>query len=119
MSRALLYLISTLLIAGLAAAAPEVNGGLSKTKLVDPEVEEAVNAVSSQIKAKAKVPSGTTLLTAGYATQTVAGINYFVKIMLGPPIGRFIHAKIFMDLKGKYSLVSIRESGGGDPITFF
>ncbi|XP_055356451.1 cystatin-A2-like [Paramacrobiotus metropolitanus] len=119
MSRALLYLVSALLVVGFAAAL-EPKGGLGKPKEADKEVKDAVNAVSRQIISKARVSSNTILIPVLYSKQTVAGTNYFVKIRLGAGQGgQYIHAKIFWDLKGKYTLVSIKDANGPDPITFF
>ncbi|XP_055350751.1 uncharacterized protein LOC129597293 [Paramacrobiotus metropolitanus] len=126
MSRVVLYLVSTLLLAGLAAASSEPHPPeVTQAKKIDDEAKKAVNAVSTEIKAKAKVSRGTILLPETYANQLdfYAGVIrsvYFVKIRLGGgPAGTYIHAKIKREDKGKYNLWGIKNVRKEDPIVYF
>lgn len=53
-----------------------------------------------------------------YATQVVAGINYFIKVYIGD--GSFIHIRVHRDLKGNLSLHSVETDKTLEaPIAYF
>eukprot|EP01133_Synstelium_polycarpum_P012261 gene12261-14371_t len=80
-------------------------GGLHDATPADAECSTAVNAIKSELESK----TGKTyelFEPISYAKQTVAGVNYFVKVKV--PSG-FIHVRIFKDLQQNYSFHSLQE----------
>jgi len=73
--------------------------------------------VKPEIEAKAG-RSFSELKPVSYATQVVAGVNYFVK--LTSPEGHFLHARIFRDLQSNVSVHSVQtDKTETDEITYF
>nr|AET79741.1 cysteine protease inhibitor [Acanthamoeba castellanii] len=80
-------------------------GGLGNARPADDEVNLLVAGVKADLENKA----GRTfadLKPVSYATQVVAGINYFVKIAVAE--GEYIHARIYRDLQRNVSVHSVQ-----------
>ncbi|GAM29203.1 hypothetical protein SAMD00019534_123790 [Acytostelium subglobosum LB1] len=88
-------------------------GGLQNVKPADAEVSIAVQA----IKNDPKLAKFENIVPISYATQVVAGINYFVKAKVD---NGYIHLRIFKNLQQHYSLTSIKEGVGAEcPLNYF
>jgi len=75
-------------------------GGLGSVKERDADVDIVIAKVRDEIEAKAKAESVRIdeFTVISYATQVVAGTNYFVKIRLNKDDGGHVHARIYEKL---------------------
>jgi len=80
-------------------------GGLGNVKPADATANEVATQIKHDIEAKAGATYSHFAVTE-YATQVVAGTNYFLKIDVGG--GHFIHARVFKDLSQHYSVHSVQ-----------
>jgi len=92
-------------------------GGLGNVKPIDSEALDVANKAKSAIESKA----GTTFNTfhpTQYATQVVAGVNYFFKIDVGD--GKFVHARVFKSLSQELSVHSVQtDHSADDALSYF
>ena len=100
-------------------------GGLSETRPVSPQVRELVRNILPELSTT-NLPinlSNAKIIPVTYATQVVAGINYFVKVQILPANGSqnfTAHLRIFRNLQGQESLASVEfPKEMEDPITYF
>ncbi|XP_016055641.1 PREDICTED: cystatin-A [Miniopterus natalensis] len=70
-------------------------GGLTKAKPATPEIQEIANEVKPQLEEKTN-ETYEEFEAVEYKTQVVAGINYYIKVRVGPD--SYIHIKIFKPL---------------------
>eukprot|EP01104_Vermistella_antarctica_P011676 TRINITY_DN328_c0_g1_i1.p1 TRINITY_DN328_c0_g1~~TRINITY_DN328_c0_g1_i1.p1 ORF type:complete len:129 (-),score=32.64 TRINITY_DN328_c0_g1_i1:182-568(-) len=91
-------------------------GGLKESQAATADVQALVD----QVKADAEAKSGNSYASftaVSFSTQTVAGVNYFVKVNAGDT---HVHVRIFKDLKGNVSLAAQQDGkAAGDDITYF
>ena len=86
-------------------------GGVGEAKPATEEVHGIVASVRADLEAKA----GHAFAAAEaevFATQVVAGTNFFVKIHTGD--GAYVHARIYRDLQGHVSVHSIQTGKSKD-----
>ncbi|XP_057306457.1 cystatin-A-like [Hydractinia symbiolongicarpus] len=70
-------------------------GGIGKAQPATPEVQNIVDNVKSDVQSKTnQVLDEFTAVS--YATQLVAGTNFFIKVRIG--LGRFIHIRVYRTL---------------------
>jgi len=92
-------------------------GGLKPAQPCDADCQSLVLRVKAQIEAKTG-ENYTTFNPVNYATQVVAGVNYFVKIDVGG--GQYVHARIYKDLQQSITLNSVQTGKSrDDPIQYF
>ena len=92
-------------------------GGMKEVKDITPEVKELVLKVKTDIESKAN-QTFTTFEPISFATQVVAGTNYFVNIKVGE--NKHIHCRIFQDLKRNLSVHSVKtEKSSQDALEYF
>ncbi|XP_055356416.1 uncharacterized protein LOC129601599 [Paramacrobiotus metropolitanus] len=122
---ALLYIVSALLIAGFAAATSEPHAPeVTETKKIDQEAKKAMDAVSQEIKVRAKVSNSTVLNPVSYAKEKdylgVVYPVYIVKIRLGAgQPERYVHAQIYHGIfDGKYYLERVKDAHREDPFAY-
>eukprot|EP00276_Gloeochaete_wittrockiana_P014727 CAMPEP_0184346588 /NCGR_PEP_ID=MMETSP1089-20130417/14823_1 /TAXON_ID=38269 ORGANISM="Gloeochaete wittrockiana, Strain SAG46.84" /NCGR_SAMPLE_ID=MMETSP1089 /ASSEMBLY_ACC=CAM_ASM_000445 /LENGTH=93 /DNA_ID=CAMNT_0026677317 /DNA_START=39 /DNA_END=320 /DNA_ORIENTATION=+ len=91
-------------------------GGLKEAQPADAVAQEVIDA----IKADAENQVGRQFATyqaVSYATQVVAGTNYFVKVNTGD---NFVHLRVYKDLAGATSLHSFQDNKTAeDAIAYF
>lgn len=90
-------------------------GGLSDIKPIDDNVNGIVLPLRSQIEEKAGV-KGSKFEPHSYASQVVAGANYFVKIVGDEGA---ILARIYRDLSGNTSVSNAKAIAASDDIHYF
>uniref|UniRef100_A0A8W8LK70 Cystatin domain-containing protein n=1 Tax=Magallana gigas TaxID=29159 RepID=A0A8W8LK70_MAGGI len=97
-------------------------GGLGRTKNATPQTQRLVDSVRDEIIGQ--LPLGydreqpLRLTAVSYRDQVVAGVNYFIKVETG--FNRFIHVRIYKDLRGGASVTSVQlEKSLADPIEYF
>merc|ERR1711879_347022 len=75
-------------------------GGLGSVKERDADVDVVIAKVRQEIVAKAKAESVRVdeFTVISYATQVVAGTNYFVKIRLNKDDGGHVHVRVYEKL---------------------
>jgi cystatin-A/B len=91
-------------------------GGMKEPQPMTDEVREMVLSIRSEIEAKAG-KNFSTFNPVSYATQVVAGVNYFVKIEVGN--GEFIHARIYRDLNKNLTVHSVKTGLGNENLSYF
>lgn len=79
-------------------------GGVGQVRPVDAEVSALVDRVRSEIESKAS-RTFAEWKPVSYATQVVAGTNYFVKIYVGN--GEYIHVRIWRNIQQKLNVSSV------------
>uniref|UniRef100_A0A6B2LVB1 Cystatin domain-containing protein n=1 Tax=Arcella intermedia TaxID=1963864 RepID=A0A6B2LVB1_9EUKA len=92
-------------------------GGIGQEKDVDDTVRQLVSTVKGLVEAKTAV-TYETFTPVKYASQVVAGTNFFVKIDVG---GSYIHARIFRPLGNAAPSVHSVQTGKTleEPINYF
>eukprot|EP01092_Planopodium_desertum_P006976 TRINITY_DN286_c0_g4_i1.p2 TRINITY_DN286_c0_g4~~TRINITY_DN286_c0_g4_i1.p2 ORF type:complete len:111 (+),score=32.22 TRINITY_DN286_c0_g4_i1:46-333(+) len=91
-------------------------GGLKEPKPADADAQHAIDAVKAALEAK-DGKKYEVFKAVSYTTQTVAGVNYFVKVNVG---SEHIHVRVFRDLSSHYSLHSAQHGKSAtDPIVYF
>lgn len=92
-------------------------GGISGVKDATPEVQ----AIANSVKAKLAARSGVDLReyeAVKYATQVVAGLNYFIKVRVGN--NSYAHLRVFRNLHGEFLLVDYKLGLTlADPLQYF
>mmetsp|Transcript_12331 Transcript_12331/g.18634 ORF Transcript_12331/g.18634 Transcript_12331/m.18634 type:complete len:96 (+) Transcript_12331:756-1043(+) len=91
-------------------------GGLKQLKPVDNEVSTIITKMKEQIEEKTG-SSYDQFDGAQYATQVVAGTNYFISIQVDD--AQYIWVRIFRSLQGEFELVSVKENQTTDQVTYF
>ena len=79
-------------------------------KPADAVAQEVATANKGDIEGKTGKTYGT-FDVVSYGTQLVAGTNYFLKINTGD---EHIHARVYKDLGGDYSVHSVQEGKSAD-----
>lgn len=85
-------------------------GGIGNAKVADPEAQavfEHVRGVSG-LDASARVTD--------YATQVVAGTNFFLKVVSGD---KCHHVRVWRDLSGNHTFHSKQEKNINDALEYF
>ncbi|KYQ94357.1 cystatin A2 [Tieghemostelium lacteum] len=91
-------------------------GGLHNAKPITDEVANIVSSVKAAIEAKTG-ESYSSFNPIEFATQTVAGVNYFVKVRTQ---NGCIHVRIYKDLSQTVSVHSVQTGKQiTDPIEYF
>jgi len=95
-------------------------GGITQSRPMDSEVREICESIKNEIETSIG-KNLTTFEPIEYATQVVAGTNFFVKIKVGD--GDYIHARIFRSLPHAGTTISLHSIQSGktlqDPIAHF
>jgi len=107
--------------AAAAAPAPAVGGAkagaVGGAKPADAEVNDIVTRVLAGLHDKLPAHAGKQPTVVSYAKQTVAGVNYFVKLAFG---SEYVHARIFKSLQNEVSVHSVQTGKTQqDSIEFF
>ena len=99
-------------------------GGIKEAKPADDHIIDIVSQCSAQLNAAAGTEEAT-LEPLSYATQTVAGTNYFVKLKATSKTGEisYLHARIFQDLPHNNSALTVhsvqKRQSVSDPLEYF
>lgn len=94
-------------------------GGIGATKEADEEIQAVCNQMKAAVEQKCS-KSYTEFTAKQYATQVVAGMNYFIKVHVGDD--KHIHIRAYKPLPGQGDLQLINVLEGKtetDPITYF
>jgi len=92
-------------------------GNIGQTKGSDADCMQITSSVKAQFEGKLG-RSPTLFIPVSYAKQTVAGVNYFVKVQIEPT--EYAHLRIFKGLKGEIQLHSFQDHKSSiDPIVYF
>lgn len=93
-------------------------GSLGPAQPPDASSTSVLLRVSSELRAALGLQSANTApILLSYASQLVAGTNYFLKVRVG---GEVVHARVYQDLHGDTRLVAVqRGHTADDPITYF
>eukprot|EP01132_Coremiostelium_polycephalum_P010075 gene10075-12350_t len=93
-------------------------GGIKDVKPVDADAHTAANAVREQALTKLSKSSTDVFEPVSYATQVVAGTNFFIKVKVGS--GEYVHLRVFRDFSNNHSLHSLQSGKTEtDPIEYF
>ncbi|XP_073233523.1 cystatin-A-like [Porites lutea] len=102
------------------AAKGDAPGRLSPLKQADAKVQK----ICDQVKPQAEKMAGQEFpefKATSYKTQVVAGINYFIKVLVGGP--SYVHLRVFQSLPGDGSTLTLTAIKTGmtkdDPINYF
>merc|ERR1711974_310015 len=91
-------------------------GAMTGVKPADGEAQAAIDAVKGAVETKTG-KKYTEFKAVSYATQTVAGRNFFVKVNVG---GSHLYLRIHQDFSRAYSLHSLQSGKTAeDPIVYF
>jgi len=90
-------------------------GGLTATKPITEEVKQIAITCRPDIEAKAG-RQFMSFTPTEFATQVVAGTNFFIKIDVGDG---WIVARIWRNIQQNFSVNSIKTISASDPITYF
>ncbi|CAL4060876.1 unnamed protein product [Meganyctiphanes norvegica] len=94
-----------------------VPGGLGGVKPADAETQQLLEGLRGEVEERLneKVDEFTVV---SYATQVVAGINYFAKVRVGS--NKYIHIRVYQHFTGSLSLDGVQKDKTRDePITYF
>ena len=94
-------------------------GGIGPVKQADAESAAALAAVKAGIEAKSP---GASFEVHSYATQVVAGLNFFLKVKKTNADGTisYAHVRVFRALSGDHSFHSAQPNKQeSDPIEYF
>lgn len=107
--------------AAAAAAAPAAGGmmcgGIGAAKPADDDAQGVLQRITPALLEKLPRHANATPTLLSYATQVVAGRNYFLKIRLGSEV---VHARVYRNLQDQLSLHSLQEGLSAEaPIAYF
>jgi len=84
-------------------------------------IDETATGIANQVKSQIESKAGATYSTfhpTQYATQVVAGTNYFFKIDVGD--GHYVHARVFKSLHQDVSVHSVQTGHSAeDALAYF
>ncbi|KNC49162.1 cystatin-A2 [Thecamonas trahens ATCC 50062] len=104
--------------AGLPAAKPAKLGGMKGVKPGDDTAQAVAAAVQEAVEAKTCATYGDNFKVVEYATQTVAGTNYFLKIDAGD--AGFLFVRAFVGFSGHAELAAVQTGKtADDPLVYF
>jgi hypothetical protein len=84
-------------------------GGISQARPADDAAHEVARKIRADLEAARDGPfSHYEVLEV--ATQVVAGINYFLKILVNPQTRECLHVRVFQDLQQHTSIAGVQES---------
>eukprot|EP00026_Physarum_polycephalum_P021496 Phypoly_transcript_24777.p1 GENE.Phypoly_transcript_24777~~Phypoly_transcript_24777.p1 ORF type:complete len:117 (+),score=12.51 Phypoly_transcript_24777:47-397(+) len=93
-------------------------GGLTDEKPVDENVLKITEAVRDQAKAQLTDENIVSFTPVSYATQVVAGVNYFIRVDIGADYN--VVLRVFSGLDKSITLVSVKSHVPKDqPIPYF
>ncbi|MEE6473396.1 hypothetical protein FKM82_009998 [Ascaphus truei] len=91
-------------------------GGMTSVKPATTEIQQICDQIKPQVVQK-DGRNFEKFKAEQYATQVVAGINYFIKVDVG--CEEFLHLRIFRDLEGELLLSSYQKCTRKDtPLTY-
>ncbi|KAL5457227.1 hypothetical protein EMCRGX_G034472 [Ephydatia muelleri] len=92
-------------------------GGLTSVRDATPEVQAVADAIRTELESRSETIFDE-YVAVQYATQVVAGLNYFIKVHVGH--NDYVHLRVFKSLKGDLSLASYKLGlTSADPLTYF
>jgi len=97
-----------------AAAAPKAAGAVGTFKPADADAQSVLDQILPELQARLMHLSGKPVTLLGYATQTVAGRNYFLKVRFGSDA--VVHARVHMNLQKEIKLHSVQEGHKDDQV---
>eukprot|EP01117_Protostelium_nocturnum_P003331 TRINITY_DN142_c0_g1_i2.p1 TRINITY_DN142_c0_g1~~TRINITY_DN142_c0_g1_i2.p1 ORF type:complete len:133 (+),score=40.74 TRINITY_DN142_c0_g1_i2:84-482(+) len=94
-----------------------IAGGLSNTKPADDEARQVAQANKAAVEAKTG-KTYNTFEVESYATQVVAGTNFFLKVKVDN--GEYVHVRVYRDLSQAHSVHSVQEGkSSSDALAYF
>eukprot|EP00928_Gymnodinium_smaydae_P084838 TRINITY_DN6810_c0_g1_i2.p1 TRINITY_DN6810_c0_g1~~TRINITY_DN6810_c0_g1_i2.p1 ORF type:complete len:477 (-),score=126.27 TRINITY_DN6810_c0_g1_i2:175-1539(-) len=101
---------------------PRICGGIGDEKPADDDVRTLIAPLKADAQAKAQEQGWNGTFTefeaVSYKTQVVAGMNYFVKVKLGP--SDYVHLRVYKHFSGASELSSVKVGcSSGEPISYF
>ncbi|XP_075448983.1 cystatin-A-like [Ascaphus truei] len=92
-------------------------GGIGSVEPADQAIQDICDKIKPQV-IKMDGRNFGKFKAVKYASQVVAGINYFVKVDVGG--NEFLHLRIFEDLQGKLHLTSYQKNKTlSSPLSYF
>lgn len=92
-------------------------GGLTGARPAD----EGIQAIADEMRGRVEEKLGRALAeykAVSYATQVVAGVNYFIKVQVSST--ECVHIRVYQDLQQHRSLTAVQDGKTlDDPITYF
>eukprot|EP01111_Echinosteliopsis_oligospora_P015105 TRINITY_DN585_c0_g1_i1.p1 TRINITY_DN585_c0_g1~~TRINITY_DN585_c0_g1_i1.p1 ORF type:complete len:115 (-),score=23.47 TRINITY_DN585_c0_g1_i1:98-442(-) len=90
-------------------------GGVGEERPITPEVLKIVREVEPEARTRATFAQ---FVPISYASQVVAGVNYFVKVDAGN--GQFVHLRIYKGFSDETQLVALKTGlTADDELTYF
>ncbi|XP_064389163.1 uncharacterized protein LOC135337194 [Halichondria panicea] len=92
-------------------------GGLKPAEIADPEIQAVADAVRADLEGKLGSQCSE-YVAVTYRSQVVAGINYFIKVKVGPDA--YVHLRVYKHFSGEISLASYQDKKTkDDEVTYF
>ncbi|KAL5457233.1 hypothetical protein EMCRGX_G034478 [Ephydatia muelleri] len=84
-----------------------LRGGLSSVRDATPDVQAVADAIKTELESKTETVFDE-YVAEQYATQVVAGLNYFIKVRVG--YTNYPHVRVYKDLRGNFNLIGYKLS---------
>ncbi|KAL0484130.1 cystatin-A [Acrasis kona] len=113
----LILLVALIAILCLTAGSPILVGGTTEAKPANKKVQVIADSVKGEVEALTNDVYDV-YEAVSYATQVVAGVNYFIKVKVGKD--EAVHLKVYQGFTGGNTLSSVEvDKSLDDDITYF